>query len=308
MTPQFSASDAAVSGFRLVREHRKTIAVWVVIMTVVSIINTVLVIRFFGSGLSAVMDLQTSAGGGEAEAAELAKTLETLAPFYLYSLVYTLGLYAVMMAALNRLILRPGDDRASYLRLGMAELRQVGVFVLLYLIAMAASFVATIAVVIVAVVFGVLTGGNSGVITAVSMLGLIGVAVGVLYVLVRLSFLSSIAFDTGKISPRAAWAMSKGVSGRLIGTYAVAVALAVVVYLLVMVILVAVGLGVGGMDSLAALMKPDTSSLQAFFTPARMVQTLFTGAIQVLIALLLYSPIPTIYRQLRGGDVTDTFG
>ncbi len=297
MTPQFSASDAAVSGFRLAREHRRTIAVWAVIMTVVSILNTVLVVRFFGADLAQLMDLQAS--GADADPAELAKTLEALAPFYGISLIYTVGLYAVMMTALNRLILRPQDDRGAYLRLGVDELRQVGVFVVLYLIMLAASFVFTIGVVIVAVIFGVLAGGSPAVITAVSMLGLVGVAAGVLFVMLRLSFLSSIAFDTGKISPRAAWAMSKGISAPLIGTCAVAIALGAVVYMLIVVILAAVGLAIGGMDSLAALVKPDTTSLQTFFTPARIVQTLFAGTVQVLIALILYSPIPTVYRQLR---------
>jgi hypothetical protein len=306
MTAQFSASDAAVSGFRLVREHPRTVAAWAVVMTVVSVINTVLVVKFFGPGLTALMDLQ--AAGPETDPAELAKALEPLAPFYMISLLYTLVLYAVMMAALNRLILRPEAGRTAYLRLGVDELRQVGVFVVLYLIMMAVSFVATIGVVFVAVVFGVLAGGNPGVITAVSMLGLIAVAVGVLFVVMRLSFLSSIAFDTGKISPRAAWAMTKGIGGSLVGTYAVAIALAAVVYLLIMVILAAVGLAVGGMDAVAALMKPDMTSLATFFTPARLIQVLFSGTIQVLVAMILYAPIPTIYRQLRGGEASGPFG
>ena len=300
MTAQFSASDAAVSGFRLVREHPRTIAVWAVVMTVISVINTVLVVKFFGPSLSALMDLQ--AAGGETDPTELAKALEPLAPFYMISLLYTLALYAVMMAALNRLILRPQDDRAAYLRLGVDELRQVGVFAVLYLIMMAVSFVATIGVVFVAVVFGVLAGGNPGVITAVSMLGLIVVAIGVLFVVMRLSFLSSIAFETGKISPRAAWAMTTGIGGSLVGTYAVAIALGAVVYLLIVVILAAVGLAIGGMDAIAQLMHPDMTSLGAFFTPARLIQVLFSGTIQVLVALILYAPIPTIYRQLRGGS------
>ncbi|MCK5912000.1 MAG: hypothetical protein KAG62_18860, partial [Caulobacter sp.] len=53
--PRFSASDAAFSGFRLVRENLKTIAIWAAVMTVLSIISNVLAIQYFGVKLEALM-------------------------------------------------------------------------------------------------------------------------------------------------------------------------------------------------------------------------------------------------------------
>ena len=45
---KFSASDAAFVGFRLVREHPKTIGVWAVLMTVLSLASTALTNRLAG--------------------------------------------------------------------------------------------------------------------------------------------------------------------------------------------------------------------------------------------------------------------
>ena len=68
---KFSASDAAFSGFRLVRENLKTVGIWIVVMTVVSIIANALTIKFFGPQMEAAMGLMTDPNGAQPE--EMAK-------------------------------------------------------------------------------------------------------------------------------------------------------------------------------------------------------------------------------------------
>ena len=53
---KFSASDAAFSGFRLVRENLKTVAIWAGAMTVLSILSNTLAIQFFGPKLGAFLN------------------------------------------------------------------------------------------------------------------------------------------------------------------------------------------------------------------------------------------------------------
>jgi hypothetical protein len=50
------------------------------------------------------------------------------------------------------------------------------------------------------------------------------------------------------------------------------------------------------------------SSLATFFTPAGIVRTLSSGVLSILVLLIVFAPAPTIYVQLKGRDVSETFG
>lgn len=304
MQPQFSATDAALSGFRLVREHLKTVVIWAVLMTVASLIISIATIKLAGPQMAAMMEL--SAEPSTDPQATL-KAMEGMGPLFLFSAVYSLVIYSILLAGVNRLVLRPQDGGGAYLRVGADELRQAAVLILVNLILLAAYF-GLVIVAGVVIGIGVAIGGAPiGVILGVVLFS--GVLAAMIFLAVRLSFAGVMTFDTRKLSIRDSWDLTKGQFWPLFGAYFVALVLAVVVYALLLVIIAVIGATLGGgLSAMADAFNPDMSSLQSFFTPAGIVRTAFSGLLSILVLLIVFAPAPTIYAQLKGRDVSDTFG
>lgn len=298
---KFSASDAAFSGFRLVRENLKTVAVWAAAMTVLSILSNTLAIQFFGPKLGAFLNYMSDNSTPDPE--ELARRAADLAPLMLWSLPYSLLLNGVIFAALNRMVLRPHDSRFAYLRLGMDEIRQAAVWLLFSLVLMGVLFFGSA----LSGFLGALGGPTGAFLALLCGLGSIG---AMIYLAVRLSFASSVTFDSGKITLFRSMPATKGLFWPLIGAYLLAGVMSVIVILLIWMIVYAVGLiASGDFAATGRMMRADTSSLQAYFTPAGIVQALFSGVFSVLTTLIVFSPAPSIYRELKdtgaGGTPTE---
>lgn len=297
---KFSASDAAFSGFRLVRENLRTVAVWAAAMTVLSILSNVLAIQFFGPKLEAFLSYMSDNASPDPE--EFLRRASDLAPLMLWSLPYSLILNGVIFAALNRLVLRHHDSRFAYLRLGADELRQAAVWLLASLVLTGVLFVGSA----LSGFLGAL-GGAMGAFLA--LLCVVGSFCAMVYLAVRLSFASAVTFDTGKITLFRSLPETKGLFWPLLGAYLLAGVMSVIVILLIWTIVSAVGLiASGDFAATGRMMRADTSSLQAYFTPAGVVQALFSGLISVLTTLIVFGPAPTVYRELKervtgaGGD------
>ncbi|KQY34384.1 hypothetical protein ASD38_21845 [Caulobacter sp. Root487D2Y] len=304
MQQQFSATDAALSGFRLVREHLKTVGVWAVLMTIASLIVSIATIKLAGPQMAAMMEL--SAEPSTDPQATL-KAMEGMGPLFLFSALYSLVIYSILLAGVNRLVLRPHDSAGAHLRLGADELRQAAVLVLVNLILLAAYF-GLVIVAGVGIGIAVAVGGSAAGVLLGLLLGL-GVLAAMIFLAVRLSFAGALTFDTGKVSIRDSWALTKGRFWPLLGSYFVAMVLAFVVYALLLVIIAVIGATLGGgISAMADAFNPDMSSLATFFTPAGIVRTLFSGTLSILVLLIVFAPAPTIYAQLRGRDVSETFG
>lgn len=289
---KFSASDAAFSGFRIVRENLKTVAVWTVVMTIVSIVFSVLMIQFFGKELNAFSAYMQSAGDNP-DPEEMAAAFAKLGPFTLFSLPYLLLVNSVAFAGVNRLILRPFQGGLIRLRLGADELRQAGVWAL-YNLTLFGTFAIGSALV---EFFGDMKDATGALLALLVFFGTIG---AVIYLAIRLSLASPATFDSGKIVFLRSMPLTKGQFWPLLGAYFLAVVMFVVVFLLVFTIISAVATIISG-DITAAgrMMRADSSSLRVFFTPMGIAQTLFSGLLSVLTTLIIFSPAPTIYRALQ---------
>lgn len=291
---RFSASDAAFSGFRLVRENLKTIAIWAAVMTVLSIVSNVLAIQFFGPKLEALLSYVSDNNNPDPE--EFFRRAADLTPLMLWSLPYSLIVNGVIFAGLNRLVLRPQDSRFAYLRLGKQELRQAAVWVLTSLILMGVLFAGSL-------VSGFLAalGGPTG--AFLGLLGLVGSFCVMVYLAVRLSFAPAVTFETDKVTILKSLPETKGLFWPLLGAYLLAVVMSIIVVLLIWTIVSAIGLiASGDLSATGKMLRADTSSLQAYFTPAGIVQALFSGVISILTTLIVFGPAPTIYRELKGGS------
>jgi MFS family permease len=294
---QFSATDAALAGFRAAREKPRTVAIWAGLMAILSFVVAIIVVSTFGDQLTAL----TEALEGEPDPQTTLAAMSGMWPLFLGSILYVLATNSVLLAAVNRLILRPQDGARAYLRVGGDELRQALVQVLLYLV----LFVGVIAVAILLAVGSAVGGQGLGM-----LLGLVaglGLMAGMIVLTVRLSFVSTLAFDTGRIDLGASWEMTKGRFWPLLGAYLIASVLAVVVYLLLFVMIAAVGaiaalaMG-GGLASVGDALQHEANTLSALLSVSGVIRSLLSGLMSVLLSLIVFAPAPTIYAQLKGRD------
>ncbi|CAN5481773.1 hypothetical protein BH10PSE3_BH10PSE3_37140 [soil metagenome] len=304
---QFSATDAALAGFRLAREKPKTIGVWTLIMGALSFAVSAVAVLTFGKELTDLAEKLADQSDPQAAMA----AITGMWPFFLGSMLYVLATNAILLAGANRLILRPRDSAGAYLRLGADELRQAGAQALLYIVLFGAYLVGGVGAVILGGIGAAIGGAALGVL--VGVFAFIGVLAGLVFLAVRLSFVSTLAFDTRRIDLRASWAMTQGRFWPLFGTYVIAMVLAAIVYLLLMVMIYAVGtIGAlamgGGLASVSDALQHEANSISSVLSPAGVISALLSGLMAVLLSLIVSAPAPTIYAQLRGGDVSATFG
>lgn len=304
---QFSATDAALAGFRAASEKPKTVAIWAGIMAVLSFVVAVLVLSTFGDKLTAL----TEALEADPDPQTTMAAMSGLWPLFLSSMLYVLITNSVLVAAVNRMVLRPHDSAGAYLRLGGAELRQAAVQVLLYLVLFGAYFAG---VIVLAILAGLGTAiGGQGLGVLLGLVSFMALLAGLVLLSVRLSFVSTLAFDTGRIDLKASWDMTKGRFWPLFGTYLIATVLAAVVYLLLFVMIAAVGsiaaIAVGGgLASVGDALQNEAKSLKDLLSVSGVISSLLQGLMSVLVSLIVFAPAPTIYAQLKGRDLTDAFG
>lgn len=299
----FSATDAAISGFGLVREHPKAVGAWVLISTIVSAVVAVVTVGLFGPQLEAFANLsQTNA---QPDPAETLRMMGGLVPAMLCSSIYSIAFYSVLMAAIYRATLRPADNRQAYLRFGADELRQAGVSILMVLLFFAAYLGI---VMLLAILIGVLSAISKpvGVLVAIPLV-LAGLG-ALLYFAVRLSLANVLTFAKGKIDIFGSMALTKGRFWPMLGAYVVATILAVVVYLLLFLIVTLLGGALSGfnMENLSGLMQSQTTSLESLMTPTGILSLAVGGLIAVLTSVTIYTPSAYIYREIGGDPVTES--
>ncbi|MFA5966754.1 MAG: hypothetical protein WC804_22290 [Sphingomonas sp.] len=152
-------------------------------------------------------------------------------PLYLIMLVLTL----ILIAASLRTILRPGEDSLAGLRLGMDELRLLGLFVILGL---GFLIVSMVGVMIAAAIGGLLamalSGSRIGVILGV--IPVIAFYCALLFLTVRLSLVSALTISRRKIIIGESWRLTRGHFWRLFGAYFVLGVMLFVLYVVVLAI------------------------------------------------------------------------
>jgi len=301
----FSASDAALTGFRIVRERPNVVLIWSAIQFAISLIFGVAKVRFAGPAL---MNFNAVNAQAHPDPAQVMGVFRQLGPFYLGLLLFSLAFYPVLYATMNRAVLRPDEEGFAYIRLGADELRQLALLLLTF----ALGFVAYIAVIIVFLVvlapLGMALGAGSGGATGSNLLvALVGVLLGLavvglwIYVWVRLSLASPLTFATQGINLFGSWRLTRGRFWPMFGAYAVALILGLIVMLLTLVISSAVAAAIsGGTAGLASMFRPDMSSVTTYMTPARIVSLIIGAVSSALVWPVLLTPAAAIYRSLPG--------
>ena len=298
---EFSIQDAAFTGFRVVREHPKALAVWALYALILSLVIAAIVVSVMGPDFAKLMEVQAPHRQSVQETVAL---FRRLAPGYAMAIVVGLASNAVLGAAMIRSVLRPRDERFGFLRLGGDELRQLGLGVLTALVFLAAYIGLAVAGTMVETFLVTLDKGAGPLLV---VLLIIVVGVGLTFLGVRLSLAPALTFESRRVDLFGSWRLTRGRFWALLGTYVLTIALIAVVYLLCLLVIYAVGavLGLNGPTAAA----PDLRSARSYFTPWMLVQTLLGAGASALVWPVLLTPPTAIYRALSpsGSSAADAF-
>jgi hypothetical protein len=294
----FSASDAAFTGFRIVAERPWVVAIWAGLQLVFNLGLQLFVA--YSAGPAFTKAAQLGLPPAHEDPAAVLQLFQQVAPTYLVVIIGSLILNAVVYAAMNRAVLRPGEARFGYLRLAADELRQLGLFAIFVGLGLTVYLLMSIVVVVVTLVIGLVPDEATALVLGTAVL-----LPAFIFLAVRLSLASPMTFDTRRIDLVGAWRLTKGRFWPLLGTYIIAFALSMVVALLTLAIaLAAVAVAGGGMGALGATLQADLSSVAVVVTPPRLAYLAVSAVGQALIWPVTMTPAATIYRALAGGATT----
>lgn len=292
----FSATDAALEGFRITRERPRALLAWTGFSFAVSVLSIVISLNLPAEMNTAMQDLESKRA---VDVTTLMTMLATVSPLIAFGLI----VQCVMAAAVYRIILKPEDTRYSYLRLGKVEL-ELALLTIVYVF-MATFFVAGLQLAVL-LVSAVASAFGSTALDFVWKVGEVFSAGVVLYVAVRLSLAPIITFDTRKISIFESWELTRGQFWRLFGAYALAICclivftvLLLVVFLLIaMIFMIASG---GSAADLVQILKPDEVSLKSYLNPFMVAYLVVASVFTAIYYAVIAAPGAWAYRALKGG-------
>lgn len=208
-----SAGSIVGGGIRLVRTQPKTIAIWTGLYAV-AMLAVMIASRPW---IAAAMAFQQQAAANAAAGTPPSLPAGWITLLFVFQLLFLIGA-VIAFAAVVRAVARPGGDRFAYIRVGMDELRLIGLCVLFGIAAIVAEIVAGLAIVLVGVLVSLVAGKAAAfAVAAILVLALLG---GAIYVEVRLSLAGALTVMRRKIVIGAAWRATRGHFWSLFGAYA----------------------------------------------------------------------------------------
>ncbi|HEV7287171.1 hypothetical protein [Sphingomonas sp.] len=228
--------------FGLLRERYVAVAVW----TGIYLAGNIALMLSFGS----MFGIATNT----AVATDPSAVIGAMIPVYLISFV--MGLVGIVLyAAAMRAVLRPEAGGLAYLRLGMDELRLLGLVILFGIV----GFVLMVGFMILLGLLGVgaaMGSQSSGGTVIVMIVGMIALFAVMLYFIVRFSLAFPLTLHRGRITLGEAWRLSRGRFWTLFGA-------AFIISLLMFVLNMAVSLVTMGsymFDMMAAAGNPEAAA------------------------------------------------
>lgn len=266
--------------FGVFREHFTAVAIWGGIYLAGNIATWL-----------AIQPLLSTAGspllGGDPIAAVSAMT-----PVWVIGFLSSI-MGAVLYTASMRSVLRPDAGGFAFLRLGMDELRTIGLLLLF-------SLVATILFIFAALVFGLFIGGMAGASDSMVLTTLLALPVGLvvfgmlIYFIIRFSLAFPLTLHRGAFAIGEAWTRSRGHFWKLFGAALVITMIGIVVSIPVNMI------ASGGYlaDIVAAAGDPEAAALAA----ERQAASLGSFNMSMILQSIGGAVLATIWLALSGGS------
>jgi hypothetical protein len=291
----FSASEAALEGFRITRENPRAFGAWVgasFFFSVLAIIVDAVMPPGVRQGLASLNADQTLTPH------QLVDTLVLAAPV----LIFALAVLSITSAAVYRLIFRHDDARFGYLRLGADELRLMGLTVICFGLAIVLVVAVSLIVGIVLSIIAVAVPGVANALrwpAALLSLAIVGA------VMVRLSLAPVATFAERRITVFESWGLTRGYFWPLLGAYALALACIVVIGILILIVftlvagavLVATG---GQLSDVGLMLKPQDSSLKSYLSVGIIAYMIVSSIFSALWNAVIAAPGAVAYAQLHG--------
>jgi hypothetical protein len=225
-----SVGSIVGGGFRLIRERPVAVAIWAVLYAVVGFATQIVVMRMM-TVPGSVLTTRTE----EPDPQAVLGMFGSFAPIYLLAVL--LGI--VLACAAYRAVLRPSEGGIGFLRIGMDELRMLGLLIIFIVAAIIGTIVFTLLLAMVAGALMLAAGSNSMAAIGLGFLLYLAVFCVVIWVYVRLSLIFSLTFARRRISIDGAWSLTRGRFWTLFGAY-------FVIGVIVFVVAIAVALPFAG--------------------------------------------------------------
>jgi hypothetical protein len=283
---RFSASEAALEGFRLTRERPGTIFGWGVVYTICMFVIAGVM---FASVDPELIQLARKGEFQQQDAEHVAGLLAQSWPAFLLVLVLVIVLLSILMGGIYRMVLRPHERGFLHLRLGADELRLAGVNLLLF-----AFGILCLTVELAAGAAAEQQGGLAAIPAIV-------LPIVTLWLGVRLSLATPMTFDLHRFALREAWRESRTRFWPLLGMIVLSVIFYVMVWLLITVIAAALIAIAGGADAptkMRGLTGPAIAGL---------VVSLLQVVLQVIQVVMIYAPFAVAYQQVHA-EITEGQG
>lgn len=304
----FSATDAALEGFRIARQQPKAMLIWALASLLISLVASFGMVLLFGDTLNQMM---TASETPQTDPSQAFALLGQMAIFYLFLIPFLLLIFSVFTTAVYRAVLRPEDSRFAYLRLGGDEGRQAVVMLVLGLLGFIVSFAVMFILILIIGVLGFAAGAGGGgampgvgffIGIVVAYLGMIAVAIAFW---VKFSFAGPMTFAEKRIRLFQSWKATNGHFWPLFGSYLLAAILGVLVSFLGGVIsfaaMMALGApATGGLFGMMQSMEGDFSSLAAYFTLPVIANMIVSAFFSALTYAIFLAPPAVAYRDIMG--------